>query len=116
EPGLGGGYILLGVEQEALSLFPTYYASGVEQSDKIQLDLSTQCASMFNQPIRPTIQVESVNGKNVIVAYVPELPDGQKPAYFRNENLPQGAYRRIGSSDQRCTDDDLFVFFNKEDS
>src|SRR5690606_41976236 len=30
--------------------------------------------------------------------------------------LPQGAYRRIGSSDQRCTDDDLFVFFNKEDS
>jgi len=116
EPGLGGGYILLGVEQEALSLFPTYYASGVEQSDKIQLDLGTQCASMFNQPIRPTIQVESVNEKNVIVAYVPELPDGQKPAYFRNENLPQGAYRRIGSSDQRCTDDDLFVFFNKEDS
>ncbi|WP_437917701.1 ATP-binding protein [Sphingobacterium sp. LRF_L2] len=116
EPGLGGGYILLGVEQEALSLFPTYYASGVEQSDKIQLDLGTQCASMFNQPIRPIIQVESVNGKNVIVAYVPELPDGQKPAYFRNENLPQGAYRRIGSSDQRCTDDDLFVFFNKEDS
>src|SRR5690606_32267874 len=48
--------------------------------------------------------------------FVPELPDGQKPAYFRNENLPQGAYRRIGSSDQRCTDDDLFVFFNKEDS
>ncbi|WP_164123055.1 ATP-binding protein [Sphingobacterium sp. xlx-130] len=116
EPGLGGGYIVLGVEQEALSLFPTYYASGVEQSDKIQLDLSSQCASMFNQPIRPTITVESVNGKNVIVAFVPELPDGQKPAYFRNENLPQGAYRRIGSSDQRCTDDDLFVFFNKEDS
>ncbi|GAA4808730.1 ATP-binding protein [Olivibacter ginsenosidimutans] len=116
EPGLGGGYILLGVEQEELSLFPTYYASGIEQSDKIQLDLSTQCASMFNQPIRPTIQVESVNGRNVIVAYVSELPDGQKPAYFRNENLPQGAYRRIGSSDQRCTDDDLFVFFNKEDS
>ena len=116
EPGLGGGYIILGVEQEEVSEFPTYYASGVEQSDKIQLDLSSQCASMLNQPIRPTITVETVNGKNVIVAFVPELPDGQKPAYFRNENLPQGAYRRIGSSDQRCTDDDLFVFFNKEDS
>ncbi|WP_159729499.1 ATP-binding protein [Sphingobacterium sp. 18053] len=116
EPGLGGGYILLGVEQEELSLFPTYYASGVEQSDKIQLDLSSQCASMFNQSIRPTIQVESVDGKNVIVAYVPEIPDGQKPIYFKSEKLPHGAYRRIGSSDQRCTDDDLFVFFNKEDS
>jgi len=116
EPGLNGGYIILGVEQENSSLFPTYYVSGVEQSDKIQLDLSSQCASMFNQPIRPTIFVETVHGKNVVVAYVPELPDGQKPVYFRNENLPQGAYRRIGSSDQRCTDDDLFVFFNKEDS
>lgn len=116
EPGLGGGYILLGVEQKELSLFPTYYASGVEQSDKIQLDLSSQCASMFNQSIRPTIQVESVDGKNVIVAYVPEIPDGQKPIYFKSEKLPHGAYRRIGSSDQRCTEDDLFVFFNKEDS
>lgn len=116
EPELGGGYLILGVEQEELSLFPTYYPSGVEQSDKIQLDLSSQCASMFNQPIRPTITVETVNGKNVIVAFVPELPDGQKPAYFKSEKMPQGAYRRIGSSDQRCTDDDLFVFFNKEDS
>jgi len=25
-------------------------------------------------------------------------------------------HRRIGSSDQRCTEDDLFVFYNKEDS
>jgi ATP-dependent DNA helicase RecG len=29
--------------------------------------------------------------------------------------LPRGAYRRIGSSDQRCTDDDLFIFYHQED-
>jgi ATP-dependent DNA helicase RecG len=116
EPGLGDGYIILGVEQEEQSLFPSYVVSGVEQSDKIQLDVSTQCASMFNQPIRPDIEVERIGDKNVIVIHVQELADAQKPVYFKNEGLPRGAYRRIGSSDQRCTDDDLFVFYNKEDT
>lgn len=36
--------------------------------------------------------------------------------YFKNQGLPKGAYRRIGPADHRCTDDDLFVFFNKEDT
>lgn len=116
EPGLGDSYMLLGVEQEEQSLFPSYVVSGVEQPDKIQLDLSTQCASMFNQPIRPDIEVERIGDKNVIVIHVQELADAQKPVYFKHEGLPRGAYRRIGSSDQRCTDDDLFVFYNKEDT
>ena len=116
EPGLGEGYILLGVEQDEQSLFPAYLVSGVDQPDKIQLDLSTQCASMFNQPIRPDIEVERVGDKNVILIHIQELAEAQKPVYFKNEGLPRGAYRRIGSSDQRCTDDDLFVFYNKEDT
>ncbi|MFO7598586.1 MAG: AAA family ATPase, partial [Candidatus Desulfacyla sp.] len=60
--------------------------------------------------------MEHIGGKNVIVVFVPELADGQKPAFFQNEGLPRGAYRRIGSSDQRCTEDDLIIFYNKEDS
>lgn len=116
EPGLGGGNILLGVEREENSLFPTYLVCGVDNPDKLQLDLSTQCADMFNQPIRPEIKVDSINGKNVINIFVPELPPSQKPVYFKTDGLPRGAYRRIASSDQRCTDDDLFVFYNKEDS
>lgn len=116
EPGLGGGYILLGVEQVEQSLFPSYEVTGVDQTDKLQLDLGSQCAAMFNQPLRPEIKVERIGEKNVLNIFVPEIPDGQKPVYFKNEGLPRGAYRRIGSGDQRCTDDDLFIFFNKEDS
>jgi ATP-dependent DNA helicase RecG len=116
EPGLGGGNILLGVAREENSLFPSYVVCGVENTDKLQLDLSTQCADMFNQPIRPEITVENIGGKNVLNVFIPELPPSQKPVYFKSEGLPRGAFRRIGSSDQRCTDDDLFVFYNKEDS
>lgn len=116
EPGLGGGNILLGVEREEGSLFPSYVVCGVSDPDKLQLDLSTQCADMFNQPIRPEITVDNIGGKNVLNVFIPELQQAQKPAYFKSEGLPRGAFRRIGSSDQRCTDDDLFVFFNKEDT
>lgn len=116
EPGLEGGSILLGVERDESSLFPSYVVCGVEHTDKLQLDLSTQCASVFNQPLRPEITVDNISGKNVIHVFIPELPPSQKPVYFKSEGLPRGAFRRIGSSDQRCTDDDLFVFYNKEDS
>src|SRR5690606_25631611 len=35
----------------------------------------------------------------------------EKPIHFKNQSLPQAARRRIGSTDQRCTDDDLVVFY-----
>lgn len=116
EPGMGGGYLILGVEAEEQSLFPSYIVKGISNPDKLQLDLSTQCASIFNQPIRPQISIENLSGKNVLVAYIPELPESSKPVFFQSEGLPRGAYRRIGSSDQRCGDDDLYVFYNREDS
>lgn len=117
EPGLEGGYILLGVERDESTLFPEYTVTGITDSDKLQLDLSTQCASMFNLPVRPDVMVEKLdNGKLVMKIFIHELPAAQKPLYFKSEGLPQGAYRRISSSDQRCTDDDLYVFYNREDS
>ena len=117
EPGLGGGYIVLGVEKDETMLFPYYTVTGVENADKIQLDLSSQCASMFNTTVRPDIEVEKLhNGHLVVKIFISELPDAQKPLYFKNQNLPKGAFRRIGSSDQRCTDDDMCIFYNKEDS
>ncbi|HBK84221.1 MAG TPA: AAA family ATPase [Flavobacterium sp.] len=117
EPGLGGGIIVLGVTRDETSLFPSYTIKGIDNPDKLQLDLASQTATLFNQPVRPEIETEKLsNGKVVLKIQVNELPDGQKPLYFKKTGLPQGAYRRIGSSDQRCTEDDLFVFYNKEDS
>ena len=117
EPGLGGGLIVLGVVKDETSLFQNYFVEGISNPDKLQLDIASQTASLFNQPVRPDIEIEKLDsGKLVLKMFVKELPDGQKPLYFKNKGLPQGAYRRIGSSDQRCTEDDLFVFYNKEDS
>lgn len=112
EPDLGGGVILLGVEKDAYSLFPFYSVKGLDDPDKITANLASQCAIVFNLPIRPTITVEQVDGKTVLLIVVREVSAAEKPIYFKKSGLPQGAYRRIGSTDQRCTEDDIATLFD----
>ena len=112
EPGLGGGYILLGVTRDSLDLFGNaYLVEGISNPDKIQSDLASQCASVFNSPVRPRITVEQYDGKTVVVAYVPEAAATEKPIYLTNLGLPRGAYRRVGPTDQEGTEDDLIALY-----
>jgi ATP-dependent DNA helicase RecG len=111
EPGLGGGWLLLGVEREEQALSPSYQVEGVPQPDKLCADLATQCRESFNLPVRIELSTEQVNGLAVVVAFVPEAQPQDKPVFFKAQGLPKGALRRVGSVDQHCTDDDLAVFY-----
>jgi ATP-dependent DNA helicase RecG len=111
EPGLGGGWLLLGVVREELALFPSYQVEGVPKPDKLCSDLATQCREVFNLPVRIELSTEQVDGQAVVVAYVPEAQPQDKPVFFKAQGLPKGALRRVGSVDQHCTDDDLAVFY-----
>ncbi len=117
EPGLGGGYILYGIaENKGASGKDRFIIEDIVDCDKIQSDISTQCASMFNLPVRPKIDIEQLEGENILKIYVPELPSQQKTLYFKNKGLPQGAWRRIGPTDQRCTEEDLYTFYQDNTS
>ena len=112
EPGLGGGYLLLGVERDPQDLFSNaYQVVGIANPDKLQSDLASQCASVFNRPVRPRISVETLGEKTVIVVYVPEAAPTEKPIFLSNLGLPRGAYRRIGPTDQEGTEDDLIALY-----
>ena len=116
EPGLGGGYILLGVAEEKTSLFPQYRTMHISDPDKFQRDFVSQCSSMFNIPIRPKVSVERIHGDTVIKIHVDEVSANQKPVYFKSEGLPSGAFRRIGPTDQHCTEDDMRIFYTDSKS
>jgi ATP-dependent DNA helicase RecG len=110
EPSLGGGHLLLGVNWEINDKGDTrYWVEGVADPDKLQRDLASQCASMLNVALRPEMSVERVDGCAVVVVFVAEADVSQKPIYFTATGLPKGAYRRVGSTDQRCVDEDLWV-------
>lgn len=110
EPGLGGGYLLLGVDCKIDAKGDAvYWAEGLPDPDKSQNDVATQCANMLNVVIRPEMTVERIGGQTVLVVFVAEVDVTQKPVYLKSTGLPDGARRRIGSTDQRCTDEDLWV-------
>ena len=111
EPGLGGGYLLLGVAgSQQMGLFSRQYeVTGIEGADKLRSDLASQCATAFNRPIRP--QIEKVGDKLVAVVFVPELAPAEKPVFLKSLGLPRGAFRRVGSTDQEGTDDDVMAVY-----
>lgn len=111
EPGLGGGWLLLGVVREEQALFPAYEVEGIAHPEKLSTDIATQCRNSFNQPVRVEISTETIHGKAVLVVHVPEAQPQDKPIFFKAQGLPKGAFRRISSTDQHCTDDDLAVFY-----
>ena len=112
EPGIETGYILLGVVPDESGTYSQYIVDPVLELDKIQSDFASQCGSVFNIPVRPEIKVDSINGENVIIVKISELSKSQKPLFFKHEGLPYGAYRRIGPTDHRCTEDDMHVFYS----
>lgn len=111
EPGLQGGTLLLGVVRDETDLFSSYVVEGVEQPDALSANLATQCREQFNLPVRVHIASEQISGKTVLIVTVPEAQLGDKPIFIKSRGLPKGAFRRVGSTDQQCTEDDLLVLY-----
>lgn len=118
EPDLGGGYLLLGAVRKGFDEqgFPIYEPENIANPDKVQSDIANQCASAFNIRLRPQIKKDSIEGKTVIVVKVDEASAAQKPVFFEKRGLPQGAYRRIGPTDQKCTEEDMPIFYSSADT
>jgi ATP-dependent DNA helicase RecG len=85
-----------------------YIVNGVDDPDKLQCALATQCSDNFSTVVRPDIHVDDLEGKKVVWAYIPEMPPGEKPVSLKSNGR---AYRRIGSTDHVCTQDDLDVLY-----
>jgi ATP-dependent DNA helicase RecG len=106
EPGLNGGFILLGVKRTENPLPDKYKIIGVNDPDKIQSDFATQCKTVFNHPICPYLWTENLGGKHVVGAKISEVEPSLKEIYIKNVGMYDGAFRRIGSIDQKFTDED----------
>lgn len=113
EPDAGGGYLLLGVAETKDMLFPDYKVIGVENPDKLQCDLATQCRDNFSVVISPIIRIERVDNKSVLVAHIPEANAHDKPVFIKSRGVAKGSFRRIGSTDHVCCDDDLALFYQE---
>lgn len=113
EPGLQGGTLLLGVVRDGTDLFSPYTIEGVDNPDQLGATLATQCREQFNVPVRVQITPEKLGDKVMLVVTVPEAPPADKPVFFKSRGLPKGAFRRVGSIDQQCNEDDLLALYQR---
>lgn len=113
EPDLGGGYLVFGVEETADG---TFRVVGVRDPQKLQHDFTSVCANRFSKPVRPEVEIELVDGKHVLVAFVPEASPSAKPVFIKRQGFEKGSYRRIGDGDHRCSEEDLRLLLRLADA
>lgn len=92
-----GGLIVLGLaEGEGFAVVEIDAA-------KIAADLASACADQLDPPIRPDIEIATVEDKPVVVAWVPELPAARKPCFIKTRGIDRGSYTRTHDGDRQLT-------------
>jgi ATP-dependent DNA helicase RecG len=106
EPGLGGGYLLLGIE-EPNHEHDNFHVVGVKDADRLLNDIQINCRGQFEAPIPVQGDVVILDGKKVIRVFVPELEVAAKPCTFigkfdSKNKRKTGVWRRGLNGDYEC--------------
>lgn len=81
EPGLDGDHLLLGVSEQDKH----FVVTGVDDVDHLLQELSNNCRTQFERLLTIEASVETLQDKNVVVVYVPELLPASKPCVFEGK-------------------------------
>ena len=111
ELGLGGGYLLLGIA-EPDECHKTFHVVGVDDSDKLLGELQNNCREQFEQSIAIKAMPVILEGKRVVVIFVPELEPVSKPCVFKGRfdsknKRKTGVWRRGLNGDYECSQQEL---------
>ena len=101
----GGGVIIFGLDEER-----DFQTVGVGDAHKLQEDMSSLVSSLMEPALQPEFTVEEIDGKTVVAAEVTELPPSPRPCYYRTAGLQGGSYIRVGNTNRRMSDYEIFGY------
>lgn len=104
-----GGTILFGVEEIKEKNITRFEPKGVYDVNDLQKNITNLCNESFEPVIRPAeISVVNIDGKNVVAVQIDPLNAHQKPCYYKPKGLHNGAYVRVGDSDDNMTEYEIY--------
>lgn len=101
---IGGGIIIFGIDEDA-----GYEVVGVYNAQDLQKKLMEQSLQMEPR-VRPLFTVAQVQDKLVVSAEISECDIYDKPCFYKGAGRLRGSYIRVGDSDQRMTEYEIYSY------
>ena len=83
EPGLDGGYLLLGVSEENKNFF----VSGIDDVDRLLQELDNNCRNQFERPVTISAKVETLDGKMSSLSMYQNCCQQLNPVFSRGNSI-----------------------------
>lgn len=100
-----GGVLLFGLDERR-----GFEVVGVTNAQQLQADLATNAAQLSPQPVLDVSRF-LLDGREVVVAEVDELPPSQRPAHLKSKDETY-AWTRVGNSTQRMSPYQVFGYLS----
>ena len=105
-----GGIIIFGINENN-----NFIEQDVYDVNDLQKQVTKLCVDSMEPKIRPEFLPITYNGKKLLAVQIKEIPQNQKPCYYKNAGMHRGSYIRIGESDEPMTEYEIYCLKSYKD-
>ena len=98
-----GGIIIFGINENN-----GFTAQDVYDVNDLQKQVTALCTNSMEPKIRPEFLPIIYDNKRLLAVKINEIPQNQKPCYYKRKGVKNGSYTRVGDRDDLMTDYELY--------
>lgn len=105
----GGGVILFGLDESS-----DFSIVGVGDAHRLQEEITHLASDNMEPALRPQFVVDEIEDETVVAVEIEEIPAAQKPCFYKPAGLPKGAYIRVGNTNRKMTEYEVFGYLSSQ--
>ncbi|MCP4231647.1 MAG: transcriptional regulator, partial [bacterium] len=105
----GGGVILFGLDESS-----DFSIVGVGDAHRLQEEITHLASDNMEPALRPQFVLDEIEDETVVAAEIDEVTATQKPCYYKTAGLSKGAYLRVGNTNRRMTEYEVFGYLSSQ--
>ncbi len=98
-----GGIIIFGINEHN-----SFIEQDVYDINDLQKQITALCTTAIEPKIRPEFLSITYNDKKLLAVKIDEIPQMQKPCYYKPAGIQKGSYIRVGDSDEHMTEYEIY--------
>ena len=106
-----GGIIIFGINENN-----NFIEQDVYDVNDLQKQITSLCTESIEPKIRPEFLPIIYKNKKLLAVRINEIPQNQKPCYYKSAGINKGSYIRVGDSDEHMTDYEIYDLYSYRDN